>query len=268
VTPALRHAQAARASKADHSGARLTVVGEPLTVTRRRTIESTGAEVVPTYRTAEAGAIGFGCLSPAVTDEVHLGHDLIAVIPASPSSSLDAAAPRGLFVTSLRPRAPLMLLNAALGDEALIGRRACGCPLEALGWTTHAHSISGVDKLTAAGMTFLDIDLIRVLDELLPARFGGGPTHYQLVEEEGEDGQPILQLLIDPALGRVDQRAAQETFLEAIGAGSGAERVMALQWRAAGLPRVERQVPLAGRTGKILHLHRRGGSRRLLDAGH
>jgi hypothetical protein len=43
---------------------------------------------------------------------------------------------------------------------------------------------------------------------------------------------------------------------------------MVLQWRAAGLPRVERHVPLSGRTGKILHLHRRGGSRRLLDAGH
>jgi hypothetical protein len=133
------------------------------------------------------------------------------------------------------------------------------------------HSIRGVDKLTAAGMTFLDVDLVRVLDELLPARFGGGPTHYQLVEDEEEDGQPILRLLIDPAVGGVDERAVRETVLDAIGAGSAAERLMALQWRAAGLPRVERHAPLAGRTGKILHLHRRPGASRAASvtaAGH
>ncbi len=66
---------------------------------------------------------------------------------------------------------------------------------------------------------------------------------------------------MDPALGRVDERALQETFLEAIGTDSEVARLMALHWRAAGLPRVERHAPLAGRTGKILHLHRRNGSR-------
>ena len=255
VTPALRLAHAARAAGADLSGARFTVVGEPITQARRRTLESTGAEVLPTYRTAEAGAIGIGCLAPAVADEVHVLDDLVAVIPNSLSGRLDQARARTLFVTSLRPRAPMMLLNAALGDEAVIGHRACGCPLEALGWTTHLHSIRGVDKLTAAGMTFLDVDLVRVLDELLPARFGGGPTHYQLVEDESDDGQPILRLLVDPALGRVDAEAVRDAFLDAIGAGPGSARIMALHWRASGLPRVQRHVPVIGRTGKILHLH-------------
>lgn len=32
--------------------------------------------------------------------------------------------------------------------------------------------------------------------EALPARFGGGPTNYQLVEEARADGHPSLRLLV------------------------------------------------------------------------
>jgi hypothetical protein len=46
-----------------------------------------------------------------------------------------------------------------------------------------------------------------------------------------------------------------EAFLAAIGAGRGAEQVMGLAWRDAGLLRVERRAPLATVSGKILHLH-------------
>jgi hypothetical protein len=46
-----------------------------------------------------------------------------------------------------------------------------------------------------------------------------------------------------------------EAFLEAIGGGTGAERVMGLMWREAGLLQVERRAPLATRSGKVLHLH-------------
>jgi hypothetical protein len=149
----------------------------------------------------------------------------------------------------------VLLLNAALGDEGVVGSRPCGCPLERLGWRTHLHTIRGIDKLTAAGMTFLDVDLVGILDELLPARFGGGPTHYQLVEEEGDGGEPLLRLLVHPDVGPVDDEAVREMFLEAIGRGPAVHRVMALQWRALGLLRVERRPPLVGRTGKVLHVH-------------
>jgi hypothetical protein len=134
-------------------------------------------------------------------------------------------------------------------------RRACGCPLERLGWTTHLHTIRSDEKLTAGGMTFADADVIRVLEEVLPARFGGGPTDYQLLEEEVAGGRPRLRLLANPALGPLDAAAVAEAFLSAVGRGSGAQRVMALQWRQAGLLRVERRPPLATRSGKILHLH-------------
>jgi hypothetical protein len=37
-------------------------------------------------------------------------------------------------------------------------------------------------------MNFLGTDLLRLIDEVLPARFGGAPTDYQFVEREDERG--------------------------------------------------------------------------------
>ena len=124
----------------------------------------------------------------------------------------------------------------------------------------HLRDIRSHEKLTAGGMTFLDTDLIRVLEEVLPTRFGGAPTDYQLVDEEAEEGRPRVRLLVHPRIGAVDAEALAETFLSAIGGGTGSERVMALLWREAKLLRVERQPPLAGPSGKIQHLH--AGERR------
>jgi hypothetical protein len=99
------------------------------------------------------------------------------------------------------------------------------------------------------------VDVIRVLDEVLPARFGGGPTDYQLIEEEAEDGRPRLRLLVHPRVGEVDPAAVGDAFLAAIGDASEGERLMELRWRQERLLRVERVTPRTTRTGKILHLH-------------
>jgi hypothetical protein len=148
----------------------------------------------------------------------------------------------------------MMLLNVSLGDQAVVSRRTCGCPLERLGWTTHLREIRSFEKLTAGGMTFLDADVVRVLEQALPARFGGGPTDYQLLEQEADDGSPCLRLLVHPAVGPLNPAAVADALLAAIGPGSGAHRLMALDWRESRLLRVERRAPLATATGKILHL--------------
>ena len=210
------------------------------------------------YASVEAGPIGDGCLQPEAPDEVHLYHDLVALIQPESSQDDSPAGNGGLFVTSLQPDAPLVFLNASLGDRAVRTERQCGCPLEALGWSTHLHTIRSFEKLTACGMTFFDSDVIQVLEEVLPVRFGGGPTDYQLVEQERADGRPDVQLLVHPRLGPLDIAGVAAAFLEAIGAGDGAERIMALQWSQAGLPRVERRPPLLTASGKILHLHQIG----------
>jgi hypothetical protein len=106
-------------------------------------------------------------------------------------------------------------------------------------------------------MTFLDVDVVRVLEDVLPARFGGAPTDYQLLEEETEAGQPRLRLLVRPSVRLDDEAAVVDAFLSAVGAND-AGRVMQRQWREAGWVRVERHAPYTTSNGKILHLHRRG----------
>jgi hypothetical protein len=230
------------------------VSGEPVTAARAASIRAAGAEVLPRYAAMETGVVAGACTRPVAPDDVHVYHDLNAIIqPAGAEQSL-------LYATSMRPMARLVLLNASLGDEATLDERTCGCPLAELGWTTHLHNIRSREKLTAAGMTFPDRDLMRVLDEVLPARFGGGPTDYQLVEEERADGQSRLRLLVRPSVGAADLGAIKEAFLDAISAGSGAERIMGTVWRTADLLTVEERPPLSGFSGKILHLHQQSGA--------
>ena len=255
ASSAVRLCQAAYEAGVELAGARLTIGSEPITAARLAVIERVGARAAPNYGTVESGLIGSGCLAPTTPDDVHLMHDLNTVIQPRAAGGPGGVPRSALFVSSLRPTAPFVLLNVSLGDQATLEQRACGCPLERLGWSTHLHTVRSFEKLTAGGMTFLDTDVIRVLEEVLPARFGGGPTDYQLVEEEDESGRPRLRLLVHPRVGVLDAEAVADTFLSAIGPGSGAERVMALQWRQAGLLRVEREAPRATAMGKVLHLH-------------
>jgi hypothetical protein len=255
ASSAARLGQVAYARGIDLTGAHFTVTGEPVTEARLAAVGRTGARATPRCGTSEGGLIGSGCLSPEACDELHFFHDLNAVIQPGAGAPGNLA-PHALLLTSLRRSARLILLNASLGDEALVSARTCGCPMEHLGWTTHLHSLRSREKLTAAGMSFLDLDIVRVLEQVLPGRFGGGPTDYQLVEDVGRDGRPRLRLLVDPAVGTVDPQRVAADFLSAIGPGSGAERLMGLLWKEAGLLEVERRSPLQTPAGKILHIHR------------
>jgi hypothetical protein len=149
-----------------------------------------------------------------------------------------------------------------MGDMAELDRRECGCPLGTLGWHTHLSGVRSFEKLTASGMTFLDTDVIRVLEEVLPAAFGGAPTDYQLLEEEGPEGEPELKLLVHPGLGPLDEGRVREIFLAGVGRGSGVDKVMGLTWKQAGLFNVERRPPVSTGSGKILHLHLKRGAGR------
>jgi hypothetical protein len=121
-----------------------------------------------------------------------------------------AGAPAGLpekamLLSSLLPSAPVLMLNVCLGDQAALVRRSCGCAMERHGWSLHIEGVRSFEKLTAGGITLLDVDVVRVLEEVLPARFGGAPTDYQLVERpDGADGRPEVRLLVSPALGPLD----------------------------------------------------------------
>ena len=235
----------------DVAGSKLTVTGEPVTEARLAAVRRAGIDATPDYGSADSGgSVGQGCLSPEAPDDIHVFSDLNALIqvdaPPFPTGAL--------LLSSIRPTVPFIFLNVSMGDRATITRRRCGCPMEELGWPTHLHTIRSFEKLTAGGMTFEDADVVRILEEVLPRHFGGGPTDYQLVEEMADDSQPRLRLLVRPSVAVGDLVAVSDLFLEALGAGSGTRHVMALQWRQAGFLRAERKAPFATPSGKILHL--------------
>ena len=235
----------------DLAGARFTITGEPVTDARLAAIRRVHGDALPDYGSVDSGgSMTYGCLAPYAPDDVHFFSDLHALIQAERPPF-----PKGaLLVSSLRPTAPFILLNVSMGDRAIITDRRCGCPLEALGWQTHLHTIRSYEKLTAGGVTFEDTEIIPLLEEVLPRSFGGGPTDYQLIEEEADDGQPRLRLLVHPSVGPIDPAAVSKAFLDAIGSSSKIKRDMAAQWRQAGFLRVERKAPYPTVSGKILHL--------------
>jgi hypothetical protein len=252
---AVRVCDAARSAGLAVDGARFTVVGEPVTAARRAAINAIGGEAAPRYATTDAGPLGDACGAPEAPDDVHFYDDLHALIQPEDHERPAGVSPGGLLVSSLRPTTPFVLLNVSLGDRALVRRRSCGCPMEALGWSTHLHTVRSFEKLTAGGMNFGDSDVVQVLEEVLPGRFGGAPTDYQLVEEERLDGRSRLRLLVHPRVGALDPSRVADAFLTALGKGSGVEHVMELQWRSLGLLEVERRAPRMTATGKVLHLH-------------
>jgi hypothetical protein len=205
-----------------------------------------------TYGTTEVGSLAESCLQPTVSDDVHVLRDRLAIVRADGAVPLPA---RSLLVSSLRPVGPFVFLNVAIGDEAELASHACGCPLERHGWTLHLRDIRSYEKLTAGGVTFFDTDLVRILEEALPRRFGGGPADYQLVEETVGNGAPALRLLVHPAVGSVDPRLVRAAFLEALAAGSGSATAAVQLWRDGGYVEVVRRPPLMTASGKVLHLH-------------
>jgi hypothetical protein len=248
---------AARDAGIEIAGAQFTISGEAATPARLDAIRAAGGQVQPRYGAVETGPIGFGCRHAAAADEMHVLTDLHAVVQLD-GAGAPRLPPGALYLTGLRPSAPFVLLNVCLGDEGVLASRRCGCAFEARGWDLHLHTIRSFEKLTGAGMTLLDADVVRILDAVLPARFGGTGADYQLAEEEAENGAPRVRLIVHPRLGPLDAVEVGQAFLAAIEASCSTDQVMGAVWRGAGLIRVDRSAPTPAPSGKVLHLLRRG----------
>jgi hypothetical protein len=251
---AVRLAEAARGRGQALDGVRLTMGSEPVTPARLRAVRDAGAEALPRYGSVESGPVAFGCAAGQSPDDVHVLGELHAVVQSGTALGPGVRADTFL-VSSLRPSATLLLLNLSLGDGGVLDERRCGCPLDRPGWRTHLRGVRSAEKLTAAGMAFLDTDVVTILEDALPHRFGGGPADYQLVEDETDDGRPRLRLLVHPRVGPLDPAAVVDAFLRSLGQDGGARRVGELTWRGARLLELERRPPMTTAAGKILHLH-------------
>jgi hypothetical protein len=202
---------------------------------------------------AEAGAIGIACLAADACDDVHLLSDKIATIQRDQPVGGNGVTVPALVHTTLLPASPKLMLNVESGDYAVRETRDCGCGVLPAAFSDHLHTIRSHEKLNSEGMTFLGTDLLALLEEVLPARFGGHATDYQLVEQE-ERGVPTVHLLIREALGELDDEEVSRCALAFLRDRGGAERLMAEIWDQGRTLRVIRGDPHVTPGSKILPL--------------
>jgi hypothetical protein len=186
---AIRLAECAAARGVRLDGLRFTLRGEAVTPARLRAMEDTGAEAIVTYNAHEAGNLARGCLDRAEADEVHLLDDLHVIVQPGSEGPRLGMRPNTLLLSSLNLTFRFFLITAYFGDEGIVSSRQCGCPWQEVGWTTHIHNVRSYEKMTAGGMTFVDRDLARILEEVLPRQFGGGPLDYQLISSSKMSSQ-------------------------------------------------------------------------------
>lgn len=184
-----------------------------------------------------------------------MNQHLVALLP-NPRPLENGGSPfQPLVCTTLHPSFPRLLLNVENGDYGYFTQRDCGCALENVGLSLHLHHIRSFEKFTSEGMNYFYGDLFELFERILPAEFGGGPGDYQLVEEEDSQGQTRLSLLVDPAVGELDESRLLAQLHEGLAQGSRGNLFMSKIWQDSGTFRIKRDIPHASGRGKILPLH-------------
>ncbi|MFB3777344.1 MAG: hypothetical protein ACE141_07020 [Bryobacteraceae bacterium] len=183
----------------DISGTLFLLGGEALTAAKRAAIEASGCEVHSRYAASELGTIGVSCRRMQ-GNCVHVSLDSIAVLSRRRLAPLSGVEVDSLLLTPLLPSAPTVVVNVEMDDAGTLGTAKCDCGLSALGLTTQLDNIFSYGKLTGGGVTLLSGGLLQILEQSLPARFGGVSSDFQLVEHEGA-GQTEIELRAHPRLG-------------------------------------------------------------------
>jgi hypothetical protein len=232
--------------------------GEPPTPAKVARIRESGAGYVPHYAGSDVGLVGLGCANPANESDVHFLEDGLAVLQVPHRiPALDREVDAYCF-TTLRPTAGRLLLNVEIDDFGALERRSCGCPFEGLGFGTHMWGIRSYRKLTGEGINLLDGEMVRILEEVLPGRYGGGPHDYQLHEREDPDGYTRLVVVVDPRVDLPDEETVIGVILDTMARGSLYADSAREHWQQANTFRIEREAPKWVGRGKFppLVVHR------------
>jgi hypothetical protein len=252
---ALRVCVAARNEGIDLTGAIFRVAGEPLSPAKARGIEETGARIFTTYGFSEIGRVGMGCANPCEPNDLHLVRGLCGMIQYDRLVPASGQTVPAFYFTSILPTAPKILLNAESDDYGIVEERACGCPLEELGLVEHVRRIRSFAKMTGEGVTLVGSDAVHILEEVLPAKYGGSPLDYQMVESEGEDGFTRLELRVSPRIDVADESEVVGVVLDALRERNpGADQAQSV-WREANALQVKRAEPVWTARGKFKSLH-------------
>jgi phenylacetate-coenzyme A ligase PaaK-like adenylate-forming protein len=260
ASSAVRVCMAAKEHHLNLKGTRFLVTGEPLTPQKKAEIEANGAKAIPIYGISEAGVIAAGCnQNHEESDHCHSFKDTIAITSYNRKvPSCDTEVDSSLF-TSLLYESPKILLNVEMGDYAVIETKPCTCRFGSLGFDKHISRIRSFEKLTGEGVTFVNTDFIQFMEEILPKKFGGESTDYQLIEEEDPNGLTHLNLLISPRVGELDAKSVVETFVNLLRKAEDSPESWAqagsAMWAQAGTIRVKRENPIPTKRAKVLPFH-------------
>jgi hypothetical protein len=236
----------------DISGTWFRFAGEPYTRAKAAVVARAGAHAVCHYSVSEVGRVACACTTPAALDDVHVLTEKLAVLQR-PRLLEGGKTVRALHLSTLMAICPKLMLNVEVDDYAVLERRSCSCPLGELGLDTHLREIRSYEKLTGKGINFLGDDLVALVDETLPMRFGGAPTDYQLVEQE-VNGLPRLGVVVSPRVGAIDEEALVEVVLATVETNPS-NRGMVATWRQDRTLRVLRREPYETSSAKLLPLH-------------
>jgi phenylacetate-coenzyme A ligase PaaK-like adenylate-forming protein len=248
----VRVAAAAIESGLDIGGARFWTGGEGVTPGKAEVFRRAGAEVYPGYGARELGSLGHACPHYQGHNTVHHFSAATAIIAQRRPAPWAGGEVNSLMFTTLLPSAPFFAINLELGDHGVIEKARCGCRFSQLGFDTVISDIYSYTKLTGHGASLFGTDIVRILEQALPARFGGGPMDYQLLEQEAGT-QTRFVLRVDPRIGDVPAAEIRKYFMEQVGklfAGS----FFVWMWNNTDAVGVVREAPIAGATGKILPL--------------
>ncbi|MBN1566320.1 MAG: hypothetical protein JXA73_00625 [Acidobacteria bacterium] len=253
VSACVRVAADALDNRLDIRGTLFRVSGEALTEAKRRIMESAGAEVFPYYHIHELGPIGQACRQMREDNCVHIQRDAVAVISYRRMAPLSSVEVNSLLFTSLLPFAPRVLINVEMDDAGVIGPARCDCVYRKAGFVEQISEIHSFGKLTGHGITLVGGEVVRILEEILPQRFGGAPGDYQLVEADAGRRTDII-LRVSPRSGAKPPDRIKEVFLDEVRKLYGGS-LSYRQWKHSGAVNVVIGEPFTTTSGKILPLH-------------
>lgn len=251
----VRACLAAERAGLDLTGAVIRAGGEPVTPAKNAAMRRVGARHIAGYTMTEASPLAPSCAHPADSHDTHLLTDAYSLITFPHwVESIGASVP-AFNLTALRDSSPKILLNYQVDDYGIVEERHCGCKLESYGYTTHLREIRSYTKLVGEGVTLIGNELQRLLEEVLPAQFGGSVLDYQLMEEEDGEGFTRLYLLISPRVGQVDEPQVIAVLHKALRESSPTADAARIVWQHAQTVRIKRQEPFSNARGKVLPLH-------------
>ncbi|HJX37950.1 MAG TPA: hypothetical protein VJ714_05090 [Anaerolineae bacterium] len=251
----MRVCLAAQEAGLDLGGATFQGSSEPATPAKTAYLERAGVRFVSNYGMVEASRIASGCAQPVDVGDVHLHKDAFALLAyPHPVEGSDITVP-AFNLTTLLPTASKVMLNVQIDDYGIVEERHCGCELETCGYSTHLRQIRSYSKLTGEGVTLIGTEMLHVLEEVLPARFGGSPLDYQMVEQEDEQGFTRLYVLIDPKIMIADERDVIEAILSTLRQSSPMADAARTVWQQMQTIRVRRAEPILTGRGKLMPLH-------------